>query len=92
MDEKYYRRSAITGRTYNLFDCVKILNLKQAIFYLEHNVPLMDLQISTSQKFESSILVFVFRKRDTCGVRDLWETEKGRIYGNKDIRGQGSEN
>lgn len=77
LDEKYYRRSDVTGRTFNLFECVKILNIRQAIFYIQHGVPLMDLQIGTSEKYNTPLLIFLFRKRDTCEARELWNMAKG---------------
>jgi len=71
MNERYIKRSEITGRNYDLFQCVKILNISQAIFYLNHNVKLMDLQIS-KDKQDKDILVFVFKKSDTKDAYDLW--------------------
>lgn len=80
MENNYYRRSSVTGRTYDLFQCVKILNTQQAIFYLQHGVPLMDLQVSNSHKNDKPILVFVFKKQDTAEAWELWNLKKGEIY------------
>lgn len=70
--EKYMRYSDITGRTYNVFGCVHILNIAQAIYYIEHHVKLLDLQISKDRKTNSSVIVFVFNKEDTREAYDLW--------------------
>lgn len=76
MKEEYYIRSEITGRSYNLFCCVKILNVQQAIFYIEHRVKLMDLVISKDRKSEKPVLVFIFNKEDTREAYDLWCNRK----------------
>ena len=80
IENNYYRRSSVTGRTYNLFQCVKILNTQQAIFYLQHNVPLMDLQVSSSRKNDKPILVFIFKKLDTTEAWELWNIKKEELY------------
>lgn len=77
MEEKYQRYSHVTNRTYNLFDCVKILNMQQAIFYLDHHVRLMDLQISEDKNTKRPILVFLFNKDETREVYDLWCRKRG---------------
>lgn len=71
MEEKYVRYSEITGRTYDVFKCVKILNIEQAVFYLQHKVKLMDLQISTNKQGKP-IFVFVFNKDDSYETYKLW--------------------
>lgn len=71
MNEKYIKYSAITGRTYNIFECIKILNIEQAIFYIMHGVKLMDLQISQN-KTGKNIFVFVFNKADTKYAYNMW--------------------
>ena len=72
MDDKYIKYSHITGRTYNIFECVRILNIEQAIFYIKHNVKLMDLQISENHKTNKPIFVYIFKKKDTHEAYDLW--------------------
>lgn len=72
MDEKYYKYSSITNRTYNIFDCIRILNIKQAAFYIENNVKLMDLIVSKDRYTGESVFVFVFNKNDTRDVYDIW--------------------
>jgi hypothetical protein len=70
--EKYIKYSDTTGRTYNIFGCVHILNIAQAIYYMQHHVKLLDLQISEDRKTGNPILVFVFNKDDTKEAYDLW--------------------
>ena len=84
MKNTYYCRSDITGRTYDLFQCAKILNIQQAIFYLQHGALLMDLKTSSSRKRDKSILVFIFKKEDTCDLRYQWDEYKERLYAGRE--------
>ena len=69
--EKYNRKSSITGKYYNLFDSVRILNLKQVTAYIEHGV--LPLHIYTSKDDSGkSVLVFLFDREETKEVYDLW--------------------
>lgn len=77
MGETYIRFSEVTGRSYNIFGCIHILNIAQATFYLQHHVKLLDLQVSKDKKTERPVLVFVFNKADTKEAYDLWCRRKG---------------
>jgi len=43
--EEYLRYSRLTGKKYNLFDCIKIYNLKQSISYMNNNILPVDIKI-----------------------------------------------
>lgn len=62
LDEPYYKTSKITGRTYDLFDIVRILNIQQAIWYIQNSVPLEDIEISEDRKTGVPVLVFYFSR------------------------------
>ena len=49
MGDEYYRFSTVTGKKYNVFDSVKLLNLNQCIFYMENNVFPDDIKISINE-------------------------------------------
>ena len=70
--ESYFKISGITGKKYDVFKSIKILNISQTIFYLQNNVPLQDLFVSNDRKTGKSVLVFVFLKEDTREVFNEW--------------------
>ena len=72
MDQEYYITSKITGKKYDVFQSIKILNIPQAIYYLQHDVQLQDLVISKDNKTGRNVLVFVFLRGDTKEVFDKW--------------------
>ncbi len=72
MNEKRYETSKITGRTYELFSQVRILNIKQSIFYLRNGVVLNDIEISEDRKTHEPVMVFLFNREDTRDAYDRW--------------------
>lgn len=71
MDE-YLRYSRLTGKKYNVFDCVRIYNLGQSMAYMNNGVLPVDIKIGKDRDGEKSILVFYFIKEETKDVYDLW--------------------
>ena len=75
--EEYIKRSALTGRKYNIFDdVITLLNPLQAAFYVYNGVDLLDVQLSTDRKTEKPILIFLFKRSETKEVFDLWCKQK----------------
>ena len=72
MAQPYYKTSEITGKTYDLFSQIRILNMQQNIFYLKHGVPLQDIELSEDRKTGKPIMVFLYTRDDTREVFDLW--------------------
>lgn len=72
MADKYIKKSEITGRTYDLFGVVRILNPIQAYYYLEQGVALQDIELSTSRGSNKPLMVFYFNRDDTKEVYDAW--------------------
>lgn len=70
MDE-YIRFSRLSGRKYNVFECIKIYNLDQAIAYMSNDVLPVDIKIGENRQGRP-ILVFYFVKEETKLVYDLW--------------------
>lgn len=71
-NDKFIRKSKITGKEYDVFKSIRILNISQAIYYLENRIELQDLFISQDKKTNKSILVFVFLRDDTKEIFDTW--------------------
>ena len=71
-NDSFIKKSKITGREYDVFQSIRILNITQAIFYLENKIELQDLIISQDRKTNKSVLVFVFLRDDTKEVFDTW--------------------
>jgi hypothetical protein len=63
--------SKITGKTYDTYDVIRILNPQQAIFYMKNNVQLQDVEFSKN-RFGKDIFVFLFNRKDTVDAFDLW--------------------
>ena len=71
MNEHYYKRSNITGRHFDLFNSVSILNIQQICFYLSKNVRPMDIKVS-QDKNGKNVLVFMFDKDESRDAYILW--------------------
>ena len=59
--------SSLTGITYTMPECVRILNPVQVSAYLRHGAKLIDLIIGDGNK-----LVFIFNKDSTAYLYALW--------------------
>ena len=73
---EYLRYSKVVGAKYNLFECVRITNLKQVYFYLENNIQLLDVY-SGKDKAGKPVLVFLFYKKDTKEIYEKWCKQNG---------------
>ena len=72
MSEEYYIKSPVTGREYNLFNAVKIVNIQQACAYIEHNILPVDIKASIDTKTGKRCVVFYFDKTESRDVYDKW--------------------
>lgn len=64
--------SDITGKNYPLSDAVRILNVKQAFYYIKSNVELYDLYPSNDFKTGKEVLVFIFSKEQSKPYYEEW--------------------
>lgn len=70
---QYIKRSAITGKKYDIFDDVIILaNPSQAAWYVSNNVNLLDVRLGNDRKTGNPILLYLFKKSETKEVFDMW--------------------
>ena len=72
-DKVSYMKRGITGKKYDYFskDVVRILNIRQSIWYFENGVELLDIYLSQREEGEK-VLVFVFDKESSKPYFDLW--------------------
>lgn len=86
---EFYRRSALSGEKYDVFDkdIIKILNPLQSAFYVSRSVPILDVRLS-KDNLDRPILVYLFRRSQTKEVFDEWclQKEKERDKYDKDTR------
>lgn len=71
-DREFYRISTVTGRSYDVFKTVKILNIKQATQYMANDVYPVDIKITINNKNGEKCLVFYFDKEESKEVYDKW--------------------
>lgn len=64
--------SAVTGKIYQLGDAMRILNVKQAMFYMKNNVELYDMYPSQDFKTGKDVLVFIFSKSQSKPYYEQW--------------------
>lgn len=69
--EDYTRKSRITGKYFNLFESVRILNLKQVTAYIDNGIMPLDIYTSRDEN-NKPVLVFLFDREETKKVYDLW--------------------
>lgn len=72
MAEPYYITSSVTGKSYDIFSAIRILNIQQVAFYMNQGIELQDIEVSQDRKTGLPILVFYFNKEDTKEAYDIW--------------------
>lgn len=70
-NEEFLKYSRITGRKYNVFDTIRILNLAQGMAYIDNGVLPVDITVSRNKNGQRC-LVFYFIKDETIEVYDKW--------------------
>ena len=86
MKETRYETSSITGRTYELFSQIRILNIQQSIFYIQNGVMLNDIEIGEDRKTHLPIMVFLFNREDTRDAYDKWCKRRDQVFDNESNR------
>lgn len=71
MDE-FYRYSSLTGKNYNVFACVCIMNITQAMAYMDNDVMPVDIKISRDKNTGKRCLAFYFDRQASLKVYDKW--------------------
>lgn len=57
---------------------VRILNLKQVIYYLENNAQLLEVCVMQDRYTNDPVLGFIFNKNDTAEIYEQWKQIKAR--------------
>lgn len=64
--------SNTTGRSYCPADCVRLVNMRQLLFYMLNDVKILDLYPSKDFKTGEDILVFIVDKKDSQLAYKKW--------------------
>lgn len=76
------RISKITGRVYDPYEIINLVNLDQIDFYVnEMGVPVQDIEFSKHRKSGKTLAVFMFNRSDTRIPFDRW-CKRGDQNGN----------
>jgi hypothetical protein len=72
MSEHCIVKSNISQCEYDLFSCVKIVNIQQACAYMENGIYPVDVKSSIDNKTNKRCVVFYFDKNESKEVYDKW--------------------
>lgn len=81
MADPYYITSSVTGKTYDVFSVIRLLNIRQVAFYMNLGIPLQDIEVSQDRKTGLPVLVFYFNRDDTKEAYDIWCNQERTIGG-----------
>lgn len=70
---KEYAKSDTTGRVYHPSECVRLVNMKQLVFYMKNGVEILDFYPSKDFKTGEDVLVFIVNKKDSQKVYQKWQ-------------------
>lgn len=70
---KEYAKSDTTGRIYYPSECVRLVNVKQLVFYMKNGVEILDFYPSKDFKTGEDVLVFIVNKKDSQEVYQMWQ-------------------
>ena len=71
MSDEFYRLSTVTGKKYDIFKTVKILNLRQCIYYTQNGIYPVDIKITETDKGEKCF-VFYYDREESKQVYEDW--------------------
>lgn len=81
-----YSYSALND-CYYLFDgCIKIINLSQALFYVDRNVPIKDVYSSVNYQTGQKTLVFIVDKFESATAYNHWKKLHGQRFECRNIK------
>ena len=70
---QYIKRSALTGRKYDLFDdVITIVNPLQAAFYVDRGLDILDVRLGNDRTTGHPILLYLFKRSETKEAFDEW--------------------
>lgn len=71
MGDEYFRFSTVTGKKYNFFNTVKILNLQQCIYYYQNGIYPVDIKISEDNNGKKCF-IFYYDRNESKQVYEDW--------------------
>lgn len=72
MNMKETIKSDVTGKVYCPSECVRLVNIRQLLFYMNHNVEILDIYPSKDFKSGDDVLVFIVSKKDSQDAYRKW--------------------
>lgn len=70
MDE--LMKSSTTGKYYKPSECIRLVNVKQLLFYMNNGVEILDFYPSKDFKTNEDVLVFIVNKKNSQEVYKKW--------------------
>lgn len=81
--EPYLEKSRVTGKEYDLWSVIRILNPRQAAFYCSKGLEIQDIEVSEDRRTKEPVLVFYFIKEETKVPFDEWCRRKSEGAGDR---------
>lgn len=73
---KETKTSRITGKSYCHSECLRLVNVKQFLFYIKMGVEILDIYPDQDFKTGEDILVFVVDKANSQEAYRLWQEKR----------------
>ena len=70
---KEYAKSDTTGKIYCANDVIRIINVKQVLFYMRNGIEVLDFYPSKDFKTGEDVMVFLVNKKDSQKVYQMWQ-------------------
>lgn len=65
--------SNLTQRMYDPSECIRLVNYRQLMFYIQKGVEILDLYPSKDFKTGQDVLVFIVNRSDSRSVYEEWK-------------------
>lgn len=78
MEDKFLRMSTVTGRKYDYFQTVKLLNLNQCIYYMQNGFYPVDIKVTQNDK-GNKCLVFYYNREETKKIYEDWKNSRKAV-------------
>ncbi len=65
-------KSPVTGKYYYPSECIRLINIKQMLFYMKEGIEILDFYPSKDFKTQDDVLVFLVNKRESQDAYKKW--------------------
>ena len=69
---KEYAKSDTTGRIYCASDVIRLINLRQVVYYMKNGIEILDFYPSKDFKTGEDVMVFLVNKKDSQEIYQKW--------------------